>query len=312
MNKLKILDVLIGSKCNLACHQCDTRSDIIKDTSYDSSIEQILEGVSLAQKHFEVETYSMLGGEPLLYIDKIEQVVKHIRLKDTKGRIVIPTNGLLLEKRNDKLADLMTTYNVSLYVCNHFAAFEDKTLTNKVIESTVNFAKSLNLSPYDRDLFIEEITGKPVKDSTNFNGNEQVFTNGTIYVWVRDQEEFHSHYHLTVDGPKPFMTNDPSESYKEGCCSPFCSFLKDKKLYKCAALGTLEKFLTIHNALHDPDWQKYLSYKPLNLETATLEEVTDFSNNIFKPSEFCDMCPNSNKHIFKKTPDKVLPIKELR
>lgn len=313
MSQIKILDIMIGSKCNLACYQCDTRSDIIKDTSYDDSIEQIIEGVTLAQKHFSIETYSMLGGEPLLYLDKIKEVVKHIRTTDTVARIVIPTNGMLLDKRNDELAELMLTYNVSLYVCNHFASFEDTTLTNKVFNSAVEFANKLKLTPYDRDQFIADITGNPVKEEQrNFNGNEQVFSNGKIQVWVRDQGEFHSHYYMTTAGPKPFMSGNPEESYREGCCSPFCNFLKNKKIYKCAALGTLEKFLTVHNSLDDPDWQKYLAYKPVDLETATEEDISAFASNIYRASEFCDMCPSNNKQIFIKTPDKVLPIKELK
>lgn len=312
MNRLKILDILIGSKCNLACFQCDTRSDIIKDTSYDSSLEQIIASITLAQKHFSVETYSMLGGEPLLYLDKVREVVKHIRATDTTARIVIPTNGMLLDKRSDELADIMITYNVSLYVCNHFASFEDPTLTNKVFDSAIKFANSLQLTPYDRDQFIADITGNPVTKRDNFNGNEQVFSNGNIQVWIRDQGEFHSHYFMSVTGPKPFMSGNPADSYREGCCSPFCNFLKDNKLYKCAALGTLEKFLTIHNSLDDPDWQKYLAYKPVDLETATEEDITAFASNIYSPSEFCDMCPSNSKNIFIKTPDKVLPIKEIR
>ena len=51
---LKILDVFIGNKCNLACEQCDTRSDIIRTKDYDPSLEEIKEGIALAQKHFRI------------------------------------------------------------------------------------------------------------------------------------------------------------------------------------------------------------------------------------------------------------------
>jgi hypothetical protein len=55
MNSLKILDVFIGGKCNLACFQCDTRSDVIRSGEYDQSTEDIIEGIRLAQKHFKIE-----------------------------------------------------------------------------------------------------------------------------------------------------------------------------------------------------------------------------------------------------------------
>jgi organic radical activating enzyme len=54
MNSLKILDVFIGGKCNLACYQCDTRSDVIRTDEYDQDINTILQSIRLAQKHFQI------------------------------------------------------------------------------------------------------------------------------------------------------------------------------------------------------------------------------------------------------------------
>jgi hypothetical protein len=87
--------------------------------------------------------------------------------------------------------------------------------------------------------------------------------------------------------------------------------MRDKKLYKCGSLGTLERFLTHHESLDDPDWQKYLQYKPLDLTTCTLEQAQEFSKMKFYSNDACDMCPTESKW-FIKTEEKVLPIKFIK
>jgi organic radical activating enzyme len=312
MNSLKILDIYIGGKCNLACFQCDTRSDVIRTDEYDRDTESILNDINLVQKHFKIETYSMLGGEPLLYLSQIIKIVKHIKETDPTAKIIIPTNGTLLHKHKEDLRNLLFNYDVSLFVCNHFAGFNDLSLSTKVISSALQFCKDLNLTQGNVVEFNKQLSGRDILDSTNFLGEEYVYTNGNINVWIRNQKEFHSHYYVSETGPKPFMSGNPSESYKEGCCSPMCSFLYDGKLYKCAALGTLQRFLKFHNLLEDADWQKYLSYKPLNLNTASVEEIKDFSDSKFSAKPECDMCPSSSDHIFVKNESKVIKFfKEL-
>lgn len=310
MNSLKILDIFIGGKCNLACYQCDTRSDIIRSGEYDQSTETIIEGIRLAQQHFKIEMYSMLGGEPLMYLSQVKELVTYIRQTDPSAYIIIPTNGTLLHKNKEELADLLLNYNVSLFVCNHFAGFKDQRLSQKVIEASLAFAKELNLIQIDPIEFNKQLSGTDVTDRENFTSEEHVFTNGTMHFWIRNQEEFHSNYFMSNNSPKPFATNDPAGSYKEGCCSPMCSFMFDKKLYKCAALGTLEKFLKFYNALEDPAWQKYLAYKPLDLTTATSAEIKDFSDTKLSAKPECDMCPNTTEHIFVKTEEKVINFHE--
>lgn len=310
MNSLKILDIFIGGKCNLSCFQCDTRSDVIRTNEYDQSIQTILEGLKLAQQHYKIETYSMLGGEPLMYLPQVKQIVHYIRETDPDAYIIIPTNGTLIHKHKLELTDLLINYNVSLFVCNHFAGFTDKKLSDKVVNSALEFSKELNLQEADVIEFNKALSGDDITERESFTGQEYVFTNGKMHLWIRNQDEFHSHYYLKDGKPKPFATKDPEGSYRNGCCSPMCSFMFDKKLYKCAALGTLERFLKHYNALKDSDWTKYLSYKPLDLTSATQEEIQDFSDTKLTSISQCDMCPNTSDYIFFKTEEKVIKFYE--
>jgi len=318
---LKILDIFVGNKCNLTCFQCDTRSDIIRTGKQDPTLESIKESIVLAQKHFKIETYSLLGGEPLLYLDKIQEIVSFIRDYDTVTRIVLPTNGTVLNKYMDRLVSLVKQYNVCVAVCDHFAGFEDPTRSNKLSASVEELVSRLELSPQAPSEFWQgfldwQNVGKdPLWQSfvdvrgSMIEQGDIVYANEKIWVQIKSQSHFQSHYKLVDGKPKPFMSGDPATSYSKSCPSTFCSFMQDKKLYKCGALGTLHRFLDYYNVQSDPDWQKYISYKPLDLENCTQEEVEHFSNTKYCHIDECDMCPAEGGHFFLKTPDKVIPIR---
>jgi uncharacterized Fe-S cluster-containing radical SAM superfamily protein len=141
---IKILDVFYGNKCNIACAHCDTRSDTIRDGEYDPTIDAIKESIVLANKAFDIENWSVLGGEPLLYKDTVKEIVEFLRTIEPNKTIFISTNGLLLEKNIDWVVDLINKYKVWIQVCNHTAAFKDRSLTNKVINSVHKIGKQIN------------------------------------------------------------------------------------------------------------------------------------------------------------------------
>lgn len=320
MNSLKILDIFIGNRCNLTCFQCDTRSDIFRKGEYDTDIDNIKESISLAKKHFNVDIYSLLGGEPLMYLDTVEEILKFIRSIDPSATILIPTNGSLINKYLDRIAYITKNYKVYLNVCNHYSAFNDQTKADEVRSYTKNLAEELFLQDRNPVNFYLEVlkynnTSPEWNAWMNYRGTDEIkeiddqFWSERDYgVFLHDQDTFHQNHYFEGHSPKPFSEGRPDESYKNGCCSPFCSYLYDKKLYKCAALGTLKRFLEHHDADKDPDWQKYLAYKPLDLLNCTEEEVKQFSDTKFKSIEQCDMCPASSKE-YRKTPETVLPGK---
>ena len=320
MNSIKILDIFIGNKCNFTCFQCDTRSDIFRTGQHDTEIDNIKEGIRLAREKFVIQNYSLLGGEPLLYLDRVEEILKYIRSFDKDTVIMMPTNGSLISRNLERLAYLVDTYKVFLVICNHYSAFTDQTKSDNLILDVDRFLKLLNYDEVDPKEFFYTIM------DWNNTANDSLWQNfldvrGTIHdsfttdklylkdkhgVFFKSQDTFDSSYKLIDGKPKPYNSPDPQKSYENGCCSPFCTFLYNKTLSKCAALGTLKKFLTHHNSLDDPEWSKYLSYKPLDLENCTQEEVDNFSNTKYTSIEQCSMCPH-NEQKYTKTPETVLP-----
>lgn len=326
--KLKILDVFLGNQCNLECEQCDTRSDIFrKENPYDSDFNQICESITLADRFFEVETYSALGGEPLLFFDFTKKVIRFIRQTNSKSRIVFSTNGLLIPKFLDEIVDLVNECNVCIAITDHFAGFENNHLSNKINEHVSQLISKLKYPSVDGVTFFKDFIGidsynddeswhRFLKNRPGFLASHDLniaYVYNNRWVWFHQQSHFQSHYYRNENNkPKPFLTNDPTGSYFKGCCSLFCSFLHKSKIYKCAPLGTLKSFLSKENVLYDKDWEKYINYIPLDLKNCTIKDVEEFSKNKFRESSVCDMCPNTDDQYFLKSADKVLPKKSIK
>ena len=316
---IKMFDIFYGTKCNLACRHCDTRSDIIRTTEQDPDIETILEGITLAKEKFDIDLYSFIGGEPLYYLDKIDIILTHIRKIDPDAKIQISTNGALLSKKLEEVANLMIKHETSFFVCNHYAAFDAK-MTSKITESVNKLVSKLQMFEDDPNIFLSKLLrlDNPRNDpylSTwidqqggYFLGEQPVdhyYRNDKIFLHFRPQTDFKMHHYMQNGKPVPFMTGDSNLSYKDGCSSPMCSFLVDKKIYKCSALGTLHKFLEFHGSLDDPNWQKYLNYKYLDLETCTDEEVLQFHSTKYCAISECDMCSTGH---FNRTKEDVIHV----
>lgn len=320
---IKVLDIFYGNKCNLACSQCDTRSDHIRKGKglLDPEIEEIKESIYYAHQKFNVNIWSVLGGEPLLYIAKVEEILKYLRSLDPTATVFFPTNGSLLDKHMDKVVELTKTYNLSVQVCNHFVEFSDISYSNKVIKNTEELARRLELTveSTSQDWWEKVIDMKSGGQEWIDHMNARGFTPDVLdeedRAWIGDGYGVYyieSPYFKTITKfdskgqPKPFDSPDPKASYWNSCPSDFCALLRNKKIYKCGALGTLETFLKRYNALDDPAWQKYLNYKPLDLETCSDEDIDNYMKTIYCHIDECSMCPMNNIEV-RKVEKEVLP-----
>jgi len=320
--EIKILDVFYGNKCNLTCNQCDTRSDHIRKGQYDPSIDNIKQDIALANQVFDVQKWSVLGGEPLLYLDKVEEIISYIRSIEPNKVIFFPTNGVLLDRHLDRVVNLVKKYRLWVQVCNHFVNFRDKTKSNKVKENAQELAKRLELpAAKDSGQWWREImdfdsgtaqwkafTDRKGYDISQPVPNEKSWINENYGVYYMEAGEFQTIQKFDESGkPKPFESNDPEGSYWNSCPSVFCAFLYDKKIYKCAALGTLRNFLDTHNCVDDPKWQPYLNYQPVDLENLDQQQINHFGDTHYCHINECAMCPNVVTPI-KKVEEQVLPL----
>ena len=301
---LKLLDIYYGSKCNLSCHQCDTNSDITSTTEHDPDLQNIFESIDCARQKFDIDLYGMIGGEPLLYLDKINLIASYIRKVEPNSKIQLSTNGLLLDKKIQEVYTLITEHNCSIFISNHFAGHDEK-ITQKILDSVNRLSEMLGMSKQDPTYFLKDLLGldnqrndKKFQDwidkrqdhlFTN-QPNELLFRNQKVFLHYRPQLEFQMHYTIRDGKHKPFQSGNPQASYLKGCSSPICNFLIDKKIYKCAALGTLHRFLNYHNSSNDQDWKKYKDYKYLDLVNCSQDDVENFNKTKFTAISECDMC----------------------
>ena len=320
--EIKILDVFYGNKCNLTCNQCDTRSDYIRKGQYDPTMEDIKRGIDLANEAFDVQKWSILGGEPLMYLDTVEEIIAHIRKIEPNKVIFFPTNGSLLDRHMDRVVDLVKKYRLWVQVCNHFVEFEDQTKSDKVKANAAELAHRLEIpaatdsGQWWREIMDfdagngqwKEFTDRKGYDISEPEPNEKSWICENYGVYYMEAGEFQTIQKFNEFGkPKPFTDNDPEGSYWNSCPSVFCAMLYNKKVYKCAALATLENFLRTKDCLDDPDWAPYLNYKPVDLETYTEAEADHFGATHYCHIDECAMCPNKHTPI-RKTEKQVLPL----
>ncbi len=99
--------IYLTEACNLECSYCesrDSRGGRRQEISY--PFERLIEFLA-ADPDVNLQLY---GGEPLLRIDLIDQLLTRVRSKHT----CIQTNGLLLDQLPDRLLDAIDVLSVSL------------------------------------------------------------------------------------------------------------------------------------------------------------------------------------------------------
>lgn len=311
--KLKFVEIFYGYKCNLSCQGCSSASDVIKTTDHDPSLESIFQSIKDLSKYVYPESVDLMGGELFLYWDKVEKIVPVLREHFPTSRISLVTNGLLLPKYKEQLLDMCEKYHpCTIDITNHFTLFSKDIRTKK-------YQKQLDAFLSDKTL-TEEVKWKnpiehlrthrtpDIENPKSVLVQKQIYKDDKIYVKLYNQQAFVSSYFKTQDGKvKPYATNDPQGSYAHGCAMPYRYFLLDSKLYKCSWFAVLPHILKAYEQESDPDWQKYLSYEPLDLTNPSLEALEEFDRTKRMGISQCDMCSNNPSSPVVHTKDKVFP-----
>ena len=292
---LDVVDVFYGHNCNLACVGCNTGCDIINTTEYDPSLKEVLLSITNLSKYVQNirQVVSLVGGESLLYWEeKVVPIIHHVREKIPLACIAIVTNGLLLHKFKDDVLKLMITIgNMKLVISDHLYTFSTT--------DTTKIRYHNNLNNFLSDPRIKKI-------------NDLLYTlDNDVEILIQRYESGFFAQYIKIDNKlKPFATNDPANSFKYGCNGPTASFLINSKLYKCSRFGVLYTVLSNSDQLSDPDWQKYLKYAPIDLQSDNvLQQLKLFEENEGKHIDLCDMCPNNqiiNISMIPQTRENVL------
>ena len=133
---LNYLEINIVDQCNLNCKGCTHFSNICDNKfvsldKYKSDLEMIVE-------KFNLYNFRLLGGEPLLH-PQLSELVDITRKILPNSRIIIVTNGLLINKLSDSVLKKLSERNVIVSISLYEPTFE-------MLESIINVLKQYNIN----------------------------------------------------------------------------------------------------------------------------------------------------------------------
>jgi hypothetical protein len=323
--KLEFVEIFYGHQCNLNCKGCTSASDLIKTKNFDPSIDSIIQSIDNLEKYVSTKNIKLMGGEIFLYWDTIEIITEKIRQKFPKATIHLITNGLLLQKYQEKLLQFLDKFHpVSIDVSDHFILFSKDTTSKKFYTKLKDFIDQHQVTKVTKinwelrkentikiNNLVKNIKNTNLKELLSLLNRQEVFEyknkNKTTPVTITKHLEFFPGYYTNTNGQiKPYATKDPVGSYKNGCSMPNCHIIKDSKLYKCSWFMILPALLKVKNQKNDKDWEPYLNYKPLDFTNITEKELQYFYKTRNSSIPLCDMCSNNPKNKIPHIKENVL------
>jgi len=115
---LSYLEFHVADHCNLNCKLCTHYSPLVKEPVF-TDYDQFEKGIRQLKKYVvDIGIVRILGGEPLLN-PELPRFIRLVRSLYPAAIIDVVTNGLLVEKISDELADTMKEcvafFHISLY-----------------------------------------------------------------------------------------------------------------------------------------------------------------------------------------------------
>jgi hypothetical protein len=98
--RVKSLETPVTRHCNLRCAACDHASSYLSKSFLDAG--QFERDLNVLKKAMTADEFRMVGGEPLQH-PELETLIEIVRRSGIAGRVVLVTNGVLLDKASDRL-----------------------------------------------------------------------------------------------------------------------------------------------------------------------------------------------------------------
>lgn len=107
--KFNTIFILLGTACNMQCRHCSQLPVRVGTVKIEKCDEKLLDKIFLWSKGgVKQRVVWFWGGEPLLYLETIKDIVQRLEDKGAKLRFNVTTNGLLL---TDELAEYFNKHN---------------------------------------------------------------------------------------------------------------------------------------------------------------------------------------------------------
>ena len=109
MLKVNTIFILLGTACNMSCRHCSQLPVRASSVKTEKCSEELLDAIATWSKQVDFKrTIWFWGGEPLLYLDTIKDIVSRLEAKGADLQYTTTTNGLLLTQ---EVADYFNKHN---------------------------------------------------------------------------------------------------------------------------------------------------------------------------------------------------------
>ena len=246
------VEFVTNQNCNFRCLGCDSFSDIIKKPNFHNLVEQDIINWS--------KVLVPLSNQKLINCKKVKFIgAETLLTKNLSSFLKVAAENFtadweigfhtngLLLKKNEELIRLCNDLNIRIYITVHF---KNREYLEKLKENI-------------------DFTQKLTKDIRVVNSAKNWYS-------------FHRY-----DKGKIYPFNNDSKLMYENCIASSCHQILNGYMYKCSRLSNLPAALKQTNQLEDPQWKKYLAYKPIHYSN-THKEILDFFNK--KEEDVCTGC----------------------
>ena len=246
------VEFVTNQNCNFRCLGCDSFSDIIKKPNFHNLVEQDIINwskvlVPLSNKNLINCKKVKFIGGETLLTKNLSSFLKVAAENFTADWEIGFHTNGLLLKKNEELIRLCNDLNIRIYITVHF---KNREYLEKLKENI-------------------DFTQKLTKDIRVVNSAKNWYS-------------FHRY-----DKGKIYPFNNDSKLMYENCIASSCHQILNGYMYKCSRLSNLPAALKQTNQLEDPQWNKYLAYKPIHYSN-TQEEILAFFNK--KEEDVCTGC----------------------
>ena len=246
------VEFVTNQNCNFRCLGCDSFSDIIKKPNFNNLVEQDIVNwskvlVPLSNKNLINCKKVKFIGGETLLTKNLSSFLKVAAENFTADWEIGFHTNGLLLKKNEDLIRICNDLNIRIYITVHF---KNRKYLEKLKENI-------------------DFTQKLTKDIRVVNSAKNWYS-------------FHRY-----DKGKIYPFNNDSKLMYENCIASSCHQILNGYMYKCSRLSNLSAALKQTNQLEDPQWNKYLAYKPIHYSN-TQEEILAFFNK--KEEDVCTGC----------------------
>lgn len=284
---LNQLEIHISEICNLRCIGCTSFSDYKIDHEFESwqTNERYIR--SWAEK-LNISCVTIAGGEPLMHPEIIDAITG-LRSIFPDAMINLVTNGTYVIKKANVVKALSRVGHACLTISDH--------------EPNKNYSQ--NVKKFVLDMF--DWKQSDVR-------SDWLETDNRFYLELRSASAFILPLAGSYGQARPHYS-DPEKAFANCCFHGSLNYYQGK-LYKCSPLQYLNRVLTDWGQQTDQDWQQYLDYRPLSIDSSE-EEFAEFFSHYDHAERYCSMCPSPDmpngeykiRGQWKKPMIPVLPLK---